>query len=115
MGADIWGLGTMLYAPDGNGEFVIGHDGNNEPAINTAVRFNPATNDGIVILETGNPLLATMLAGSWVFWQTGNVDFLMVTLAADRMIALIVAGWLVIVLTGVLIGWRKLWRGKNRA
>ncbi|HEY5907267.1 MAG TPA: serine hydrolase domain-containing protein, partial [Vicinamibacteria bacterium] len=42
-GQEIWGLGTMLYAPNGVGGFVVGHDGNNEPAINTAARFNPAT------------------------------------------------------------------------
>ena len=74
-GQEIWGLGTMLYAPNGVGGFVVGHDGNNEPAINTAVRLNPATGNGIVILETGNRLLATRLAGEWVFWETGNLDF----------------------------------------
>ena len=81
-GADIWGLGTMLFAPNDEGDFVIGHDGKNEPAINSAVRLNPATGDGIVVLETGNLLLATTLAGEWVFWQTGTLDFLMVTMVA---------------------------------
>src|SRR5688572_12854965 len=27
MGADIWGLDTMLYVPNGAGDFIIGHDG----------------------------------------------------------------------------------------
>jgi CubicO group peptidase (beta-lactamase class C family) len=71
-GQAIWGLGTMLYAGDGEGDFVIGHDGNNAPAINTAARFNPSTGNGIVVLETGNPLLATTLAGEWVFWRRGT-------------------------------------------
>lgn len=79
MGAAIWGLGVMLFAPASHGGFVIGHDGDNEPAINTAVRFDPETGDGIVILETGTKLLATDIASEWVFWQTGNVDFLDVT------------------------------------
>jgi len=105
MGFAIWGLGTMLYAPNDAG-FVIGHDGNNEPAINTAARLNPETGDGIVILETGNKLLATTLAGEWVFWQTGKLDFLMVTLVANQMITMIVAGWVVIILAGLLFGWR---------
>ncbi len=70
-GADIWGLGVLLYAPTASGGFIIGHDGNNTPAINTAARIDPATGDGIVVLETGSPLLATELAGEWVFWQTG--------------------------------------------
>ena len=88
MGADIWGLGTMLYAPNNSGGFTIGHDGSNEPAINTAARLDPATGDGIVVLSTGNPMLATELAGEWVFWKTGNVDIL--TFASRSGSALIV-------------------------
>jgi CubicO group peptidase (beta-lactamase class C family) len=113
MGFDIWGLGTILYAPNDAG-FVVGHDGNNEPAINTAARLNPETGDGIVILETGNELLATTLAGEWVFWQTGKRDFLMVTLAVNRTITMIVAGWVVILLAGFLIGWRLRRAGKTQ-
>src|SRR4029453_12451670 len=64
---DIWGLGTMLYAGNNKGGFVVGHDGNNEPAINTAARLDPATGNGIAVLETGQRLLATRLAGEWVF------------------------------------------------
>jgi CubicO group peptidase (beta-lactamase class C family) len=75
-GAPIWGLGTMLYAPNASGDFIIGHDGSNEPAINTTVRFDPDSGDGIIILETGNKLLATEIGGEWVYWRTGNVDFL---------------------------------------
>ncbi|MEL6876183.1 MAG: serine hydrolase domain-containing protein, partial [Pseudomonadota bacterium] len=54
LGADVWGLGVMLYAPNNRDGFIIGHDGNNEPAINTAARVDPATGNGIVVLETGN-------------------------------------------------------------
>ncbi|MEM0929777.1 MAG: serine hydrolase domain-containing protein, partial [Pseudomonadota bacterium] len=63
MGADIWGLGPMLYAPNNGEGHIIGHDGNNGPAINTVARFDPATRDGIVILSTGSNTLATRLAG----------------------------------------------------
>ena len=62
LGADIWGLGTMLYAGNNAGGFVIGHDGNNDPAINTAARLHPETGHGVVVLETGNRMLATTLA-----------------------------------------------------
>lgn len=106
MGMEIWGLGTMLFVSNGAGSFVIGHDGSNDPAINTTARLNPATGDGIVILETGNPLLATTLAGEWDFWQTGKRDLLMVKLAADSVIRIIVVGWVLIVLTSLLFGWR---------
>jgi len=102
---DIWGLGTILYASNNKGGFVVGHDGNNEPAINTAARLNPATGNGIVILETGKPLLATRLAGEWVFWETGNVDFLAFTIAIPGMLRLIGLGSLVIVVAVPTIAW----------
>jgi CubicO group peptidase (beta-lactamase class C family) len=97
-GEEIWGLGTMLYAGNGAGGFIVGHDGSNEPAINTAARFNPATGNGIVILETGAPVLATQLAGEWVFWETGNVDFLALTIATPLMLRQIGFGSLAIVM-----------------
>ena len=107
MGADIWGLGTMLYVPNGAGDFIIGHDGKRQPAINTAVRLNPATGDGIVVLQSGNQLLATIVAGEWVFWQTGKIDFLMFTLVAKKMIAIVFIGWGLIMLMALFIGWRR--------
>ena len=105
-GADVWGLGVMLFAPVGGGDFIIGHDGNNDPAINTAVRLNPQTGDGIVVLETGDSTLASTLAGEWVFWQTGKLDFLMLAMRARDIVALIGAGSAAIVLAGLFLGWR---------
>ncbi len=104
-GADIWGLGAMLFAPDQQGNFVIGHDGNNEPAINTSARINPATGDGIVVLETGADLLATRVTGEWVFWLTGVPDVLMVTMASGQMIQNATVGALVIGLIGLVLWW----------
>jgi CubicO group peptidase (beta-lactamase class C family) len=106
LGADIWGLGTMLYAGNNAGGFVIGHDGNNDPAINTAARLDPETGNGVVVLETGNRVLATTLAGEWLFWRTGNVDFLMLTIEAGNMLKVLGAGWIAIMLTAAIIGWR---------
>ena len=106
-GVEIWGLGTMLYAPNGTGDFIVGHDGNNEPAINTAVRFDPASGDGIVVLETGNQLLATELAGEWVFWKTGTLDFLAFTIATGAMVRLVIGGWIAILLAVGVIAWRR--------
>jgi CubicO group peptidase (beta-lactamase class C family) len=107
MGIDVWGLGTILYAAVGDSDFVIGHDGKNEPAINTSARLNPATRDGIVVLETGNRLLATKLAGEWVFWQTGTLDMLMISMTIGGMKTVIVTGWIVIICASLLIAWRK--------
>ncbi len=105
-GADIWGLGVMLFAPVGVDDFVVGHDGSNSPAINTAVRLNPMNGDGIVVLETGDPTLASALAGEWVYWQTGAMDFIMLTMERRRILYAILAGSLAIVLVGLVLGWR---------
>ena len=104
-GQPIWGLGTMLYADNRAGGFVVGHDGNNEPAINTAVRLNPATGNGIVILETGKPLLATRLANEWVFWEADRVDFLAFKLAMPGMLRWIGWGCLAIVVLVPTVAW----------
>ncbi|UTW59543.1 beta-lactamase family protein [Kordiimonas sp. SCSIO 12603] len=101
LGADIWGLGTILYASNNKGDFIAGHDGSNEPAINTSVRYNPATGDGIVILETGNKFLATELAGEWVYWQTSNIDLMLFSMKSEQMINIILLGWLVLILAAI--------------
>lgn len=111
MGADIWGLGVMLYAPNNAGDFIIGHDGDNEPAINTAVRLDPATGDGIVLLETGNKLLATELAGEWVFWTSGKVDFLTVTMEFGKTLRWVAIGAGIAFLSAFLLIW---WLARRR-
>ena len=112
LGADIWGLGTMLYAPNGAGDFIIGHDGKRSPAINSTARLNPSTGDGIVLLESGHPLLATLVASDWVFWKTGTIDFLAFTLVTKDMLAIILLGWGAIALGALFIGRRRSRRTK---
>ena len=111
MGADIWGLGVMLYAPNNAGDFIIGHDGDNDPAVNTTVRLDPATGDGIVLLETGNKLLATQLAGEWVFWTTGKVDFLVVTMELQKTLTWVAIGAGIAFLSVFLLVW---WLARRR-
>lgn len=107
MGVPIWGLGTMLYAPTASGDFVFGHDGANEPAIGSAARFNPTTNDGIVVLVTGNKTLASKLGADWVYWQTGVPDFLSIPGEIKRVMPVVVAGIFSILLVAVLVAWRR--------
>jgi CubicO group peptidase (beta-lactamase class C family) len=104
MGMDIWGLGTILYTSTENGDFIIGHDGKSTPPINTAVRLNPQTGNGIIILETGNPILATKLASEWVFWKTGKVDLTLFTILKDHMVSTIGKGWLAIITLIIIMG-----------
>lgn len=114
-GRDIWGLGTMLYARNREGGHVFGHDGRNYPAINHAIRIDPSTRNGIIVLSTGNPRFATKLAADWVFWETGNVDVAVVANGPNRV--LLGAGVGVIVLAGVAWQWwrRSRSRGATRS
>ncbi len=75
-GADIWGLGTMLYAPTESGNYIYGHDGQNDPAINATVRINPDNGDAFIAFVSGGQSLATALGYEWVLWQSGRPDFL---------------------------------------
>lgn len=96
-GLPIWGLGVSLYAPTHPG-FVIGHDGQNHPAINTTARLDPVTGNGIIVLTTGSATLARQIGGEWTFWQTGKVglDTLML-FDAPNMLLVWLSGMIVIV------------------
>ena len=108
MGAPIYGLGTFLYLDIGKDAYIIGHDGSSTPPINTALRINPITGDGIIILETGNPNLATQLASDWVFIKTGKVDTLLFKILQVKMMNMITIGILLIsVLLIIILIWRK--------
>lgn len=105
-GFEIWGLGAVLYAPTKTGGFIIGHDGSNAPAINTTLRFDPDSGDGVIILATGNVRLASQIGGEWAFWQAQTLDLITVMLelrtiatqtaiagAAGFVLALILGFW----------------------
>jgi CubicO group peptidase (beta-lactamase class C family) len=103
LGVDIWGLGTVLYATTDRNDFIIGHDGKSTPPINTAVRLNPETGDGIIILETGHPILATKLASEWVFWRTGKVDTFLFPMLMNELVWTIGIGWVVIIVITIVL------------
>lgn len=106
-GAEIWGLGVVLFAPNNAGGFIIGHDGGNAPAINTAARLDPSSGDAVIVLVTGNPRLATVLGGDWVFWRTGNVDLLDVLAASRRALLIFGGGAVLILAAGAMAGFRR--------
>jgi len=111
-GMPVWGLGETLYVPNGAGGYIIGHDGNNYPAINTTARIDPATGDGIVVFETGNGTLAREIGGEWVFWHTGTVGLDTLAIFDARSILIeLASGALVIVIGAILVAWR----GRRRA
>ncbi len=112
MGEGVYGLGCMLYIDIENNEDIFGHDGKSTPPINTAIRINPVTGDGIIILETGNPDLATRVASDWVLLKTGKVDTLLFTRLLGKMTTMLIFGVLFISIFVIGAGiWRK--RSKN--
>lgn len=111
MGGAIYGLGTLLYIDVENDENIFGHDGKSTPPINTAIRINPNTGDGIIVLETGNPDLATRLASDWVFLETGKTDTLLFIMLLGKMTKIIIIGLIVI---SILIIGTGIWRKKRK-
>ncbi len=107
MGEKIFGLGCMLYLDVENNEDIFGHDGKSTPPINTAIRINPVTGDGIIVLETGNKDLATKIASDWVFLKTGKVDTLLFTMLLGKMIKILLAGVVFIIAIAVWIAMRR--------
>lgn len=107
MGERIYGLGSMLYIDIENKEDIFGHDGKSTPPINTAIRINPVTGDGIIVLETGNPDLATTLASDWVFLETGKTDTLLFTMLLRKMFTILITGFLLIAVLVIVTGLRR--------
>lgn len=109
LGADIWGLGVMLYAPTGRNNYVFGHDGGNEPAINSTVRINPNNDDALIVLVSGNSTLASTIGYHWVLWQTDQPDFLsfQVALGSALVPIFIGSGIIIVLITLVRLSKRK--------
>lgn len=102
-GLPVWGLGPTLYAPDGAEGYVIGHDGGNYPAINTTARIDPATGNGIVVLQTGSPTLAREIGGEWLYWQTGKVGLDTLVVLEARAILIAFASGAIVILIGAIV------------
>lgn len=108
MGEEIYGLGSMLYIDIENNEHIFGHDGKSTPPINTAIRINPVTGDGIIVLETGNPDLATRIASDWVYMKTGKVDTLLLIILLEKTIKIALIGIFLIIIFFIGVArWRK--------
>jgi len=102
----IWGLGTTIYVSQGRRAEVIGHDGRNYPAINTAARLHLETGDGIVILATGTTALASRISDEWVYWRTGDISITQILRRAPYAAMIWVAGLLAVMSTILVIARR---------
>jgi len=107
LGFDVWGLGEILYSPTKNNDFIFGHDGGNDPAINSTARINPENGDAIIVLETGHPSLATNIGSHWVLWQTGYPDLLDTDSVLKSMYIPILVGLIFILAVAIYIAFRR--------
>ena len=103
-GRTFWGLGTILFAKSGPSDHVFGHDGDNLPAIEHAIRIDPATRSGIIILSSGDREFAQRLAADWVYWKTGGIDFFVFLGRVPDLLRTIAIGAAVIVVITTLSG-----------
>jgi len=107
LGLNVWGLGTILYSATGSNDFLFGHDGGNDPAINSTARINPENGDAIIVLETGHPSLATNIGSHWVLWQTGYPDVLDSDSTIESMTMPLLIGLLLILVAAICMGFRR--------
>ena len=98
---------AIAYSPTDSGDYVFGHDGQNDPALNAAVRINPDNADAFIALVSGGEPLATSLGYKWVLWQTGRPDILHFSSVIRNVIPTVLIGCVVIVLLAIIAVWRR--------
>jgi len=74
-------------------DFIVGHGGLAEPAINADVRLDPRSGDGIIVLITGDRGLSPRLAARWVRWKTGRFGLYVLFSLVPAMLRTILGGW----------------------
>lgn len=103
----IHALGPEIFARDGKGVFIHGHDGSGGPAINTAARINRQTGEGIIVFVTGNYNYASRIADFWIFWTTGIADFVVIQANKNWLLTLLFLGYTVIIAGGIMLSLRR--------
>lgn len=98
----IHGLGPSLLSGSDKNSYVIGHNGSNlKPQINTTARIDLVDGNGIVVMEMGNEGLATVIGDEWLYQQAGIADFVVIQRNKNSLIALFVAGLIIVIGTGI--------------
>lgn len=113
LGRSHWGLGVRLYAHNGAGGHIIGHDGGNAPAVNNSVRLDPVSGNAFIALSTGDNGIATQLASAWLRQRVAPANLPEEGLNPFAILAQlwgvrrwIFGGAILIVLSGVIWIWR---------
>ncbi len=112
-GYTMHGLGPMIFAKNGSGDMIIGHDGVSLDAINNAARINLKTKDGIVVFGNGNWGFASKIADEWSFWKIGIANNTVMISNMKRLIILLILGYLIILISSIYILRKKQKRMKG--
>ena len=99
-----WGLAHAIFADNGTGGHIIGHDGGSIPAWGAWLRFNPATGNGMVMNVSGGSGALNQLGHDWVYWETGQVTATARRQKVQNRITL--AGLIIVVGSILIIGWQ---------
>ncbi len=102
----IHALGPTVFARDGKGVVIHGHDGSGS-SLNTAARVNLDSGDGIIVFETGHPNMASSISDHWIFWKTGIADFVVINANKNWLLTLLLAGYVLILVLVVVRAVRK--------
>ena len=97
------GLGPIIYAINGKGDRIIGHDGMNRDAINNAARINLKTKDGILVFQTGHGSFASVMANHWGFWKTKIPNGIALQSNLTMLILLSGLGIIIIITTSIYV------------
>ncbi len=101
-GMGFYGMGPRLFSQNDLKSNVIGHDGFSlRPLINTSVRVDLNSKNGIIILEMGNYNIATALADEWLYWKTDIADYVVIMRNKTRLISIFSIGCLLILIFSI--------------
>ncbi len=99
----IYGLGPHLYSQNDQHSNIIGHDGSDNDAINTAARIDLQSKNGIIILETGHYDIASSMADEWIFWKAGIADYVVIQRNKPFLLTLLAIGYAIIFIAAFFI------------
>lgn len=99
----VYGLGPHLYSQNDKNSNIIGHDGSGNNAINTAVRIDLKSKNGIIILETGNYNIASGISDEWIFWKAGIADYVVMQRNKSYLLTLLIIGYGIIISLSIFI------------
>jgi len=103
----VYGLGPHLYSQNDPKSNIIGHDGSGNNAINTAIRIDLKSKNGIIVLETGNYNIASGISDEWLYWKAGISDYVVMQRNKPYILLLLTIGYIVIIILSILIIRRK--------